>query len=211
MKNKTKANCTLYARFFPCFEQVRVISRNPDWSIARSSPVVIGRSKILGLVFRQSFENRSIWLSFILCTQKNDYYLFEIIFRGISWFLVFASRSRRWRTASLLIQWFAVISHALFSRNEGFVRQNSNTTAHRRKELRLRKMPIASAPNTQRHLRGPILLQSFTKENWREEFEWDLWRTNWTIKVGTNSLSRERSCVQNPGHPTITPDHYIIH
>ena len=89
---------------------------------------------ILILVFRQSFENRSMWLSFTLCAQKNDCYLLEITLRKISWFLVFASRSQRWRTASRLIQWFTVISLALFSRSEVFVGQNSYTRAHRWKE-----------------------------------------------------------------------------
>ena len=89
---------------------------------------------ILILVLQQSFEYRSIWLSFTLCAQKNDCYLLEITFRGMSWFLVFASRSQRQRTASRLIQWFTVISLALFSRNEGFVEQNSYARAHRRKE-----------------------------------------------------------------------------
>ena len=41
LRRKTKTNRTLYARFFPCFDE---IAWNPDWFIALFAPVVIGRN-----------------------------------------------------------------------------------------------------------------------------------------------------------------------
>ena len=40
----SKTNRTSYARFFPRFEQVTVITNSFDWFIALSALVVIGRS-----------------------------------------------------------------------------------------------------------------------------------------------------------------------
>ena len=40
--------------------ELQVIAKNCDWLIALPSPLVIGRSNCFGLVFGQSFENRSI-------------------------------------------------------------------------------------------------------------------------------------------------------
>jgi len=49
---KTKTNHTLYARFFPRFEQITAyFSRNSDWFIAPFAPVVIGRNNYLGTGF----------------------------------------------------------------------------------------------------------------------------------------------------------------
>ena len=41
------------------FSELQIIARNCDWFIALFAPAVIGRSNCFGLVFRQSFENRS--------------------------------------------------------------------------------------------------------------------------------------------------------
>ena len=69
-EKQTQTNCTLYARFFPRFEQLsQAIAERSDWFISLFAPVVIGRSFItfityvlliitLVSVFRQSFENR---------------------------------------------------------------------------------------------------------------------------------------------------------
>ena len=57
-KSKPIAPCT--RDFSRASSELQVIARNCDWFIALSAPVVIGRSNCFGLVFRQSFENRSI-------------------------------------------------------------------------------------------------------------------------------------------------------
>lgn len=59
VKKKTKSNRASCVRFFPRFE---VIAGNSDWSIVMFFPVLIGGSGYfgIGLIFRQSFENRCI-------------------------------------------------------------------------------------------------------------------------------------------------------
>ena len=49
MRSKTKTNRTMYAQFV--LSEVHVITRNRDWFIAPSSPVVIGRSNCFGFGF----------------------------------------------------------------------------------------------------------------------------------------------------------------
>ena len=51
MSNKTKTNRTLYARFFPRFEQGTGNSRNSDWFIELFASVVIDRTNYLGIGF----------------------------------------------------------------------------------------------------------------------------------------------------------------
>ena len=45
--------------FFCTLSNLQVITRNSDWFIVLFAPVVIGQSNHFGIVFRQSFENRS--------------------------------------------------------------------------------------------------------------------------------------------------------
>ena len=59
----TQTNRTLFARFFPRFEQLlQAIAEHSDWFISLSAPLVIGRRNnvIVALVsvFRQLFGNR---------------------------------------------------------------------------------------------------------------------------------------------------------
>ena len=54
MKIKTKTNRTMYARFFPRYEQVTgncYNCRNCDRFVTPSAPVVIGRSNWFGFAF----------------------------------------------------------------------------------------------------------------------------------------------------------------
>ena len=61
MRNRTKTNRTLNTRDLSrAVSKLQVIARKSYWFIALFSLVVIGRSDYLVLVFRRSFQNRSI-------------------------------------------------------------------------------------------------------------------------------------------------------
>ena len=57
-KPKPIAPCT--RDFSRASSEIQVIPRNCDWFMTLFLPVVIGQSDTLVLVFRQSFENRSM-------------------------------------------------------------------------------------------------------------------------------------------------------
>ena len=70
---RSKTNRSLYAQFFPCYEQVTgIITKNSDWFIALFAPVVIGRVVTLVLVFRQSFENLPVKEFSLLVNHKRE-------------------------------------------------------------------------------------------------------------------------------------------
>ena len=48
MRNKTKTNRTLHARFFLALSKLQIIARNSDWFIALFVSVAIGRSNYFG-------------------------------------------------------------------------------------------------------------------------------------------------------------------
>ena len=66
VRSKTKTNRTLYAWFFPRFEQVTGNCQDDsDWSIVRFAPAVIGRSNYY-CFFRHSFGNHSTTIIIII-------------------------------------------------------------------------------------------------------------------------------------------------
>ena len=59
MRRKAKPIAPCTRHFSRALSDLQGIARNCDWFIALSASAVIGRSNCFGLVFRQSFENRS--------------------------------------------------------------------------------------------------------------------------------------------------------
>ena len=74
-KAKANTNCTLFARFFPRLEQVRVIAKTSDWFIAQSSLVVIGGSNNFGIGFLTVIW-KPLYMTFIYIVCPKEWLLF---------------------------------------------------------------------------------------------------------------------------------------
>ena len=71
MRNKTKTNRILYARFFPRFEQVTGIN-NSDWFIRLFAPVLLLGVITFVLVYRQSSISTPELFSFEMTEQEKS-------------------------------------------------------------------------------------------------------------------------------------------